>query len=311
MPRTTYVPKRFQAKTQAVIDQAAQILGEYAAQGYTMTLRQLYYQFVARGYLPNRQSEYDRLGRIVSEARLAGQLDWNHLEDRTRRLADLPHWTSPESILDAVATQYRTHRWADQPERVEVWVEKEALAAVIGQVAEGLDVPWFSARGYNSQSAQWEAAMRHRQWERAGQSVTVIYLGDHDPSGLDMPRDLQDRFYTFRTNTRIERIALTLDQVRAFDPPPNPAKESDSRTPDYIASYGDDVLDENREAVSWELDALPPDVLAGLITDAVAEHRDNAQWEESTAAMEDQRRLLTETSNRWDEVSAFLDGEQS
>jgi hypothetical protein len=311
MPTITYIDKRFNRSSQVVIDHAAEILGEYAAQGYTMTLRQLYYQFVARGLLPNKQAEYDRLGRIVSEARLAGLLDWNHLEDRTRRLADLPHWDSPQSILDAVASQYRTERWADQPERVEVWVEKEALAAVIGQAAEAQDVPWYSARGYNSQSAQWRAAQRHLRWERDGQSATVVYLGDHDPSGLDMPRDLQDRFATFGTRTRIERIALTLDQVRQFDPPPNPAKQTDSRTPDYIATYGDDVLDENGEAVSWELDALPPDVLGTLITDAIAAHRDDDRWAEATEAMEAQRRLLRAAAGRWPEVADYLDGDQS
>lgn len=300
MPVIAYAPKRFNRSSQVIIDGAAAILAEYAAQGYTMTLRQLFYQFVARGLLPNRQAEYDRLGRIVSEARLAGLLDWNHLEDRTRRLADLPHWDSPESILSAVASQYRTERWADQPERVEVWVEKEALAAVIGGSAEAQDVPWFSARGYNSQSAQWRAARRHLAWERAGQRTTVIYLGDHDPSGLDMPRDLQDRFATFGTRTRIERIALTMAQVEEYDAPPNPAKMTDSRAPEYVEEFGDS---------SWELDALPPPALDTLITGAIAAHRDDARWAESTEEMEDQRRLLTETYQRWDDVTAFLDGE--
>jgi hypothetical protein len=301
MPKIAYISKRFNRSSQAIVDQAAIILGEYAAQGYTMTLRQLYYQFVARGLLPNRQSEYDRLGRIVSEARLTGDLDWNHLEDRTRRLADLPHWDSPESILSAVASQYRTERWADQPERVEVWVEKEALAAVIGGSAEAQDVPWFSARGYNSQSAQWRAARRHLRWEAAGQRTTVIYLGDHDPSGLDMPRDIQDRFITFGTRTKVERIALTMEQVEEFSPPPNPAKMTDSRAPEYIEQWGTE---------SWELDALPPDVLDTLITRAILRHRSDEVWEDSTERMEDQRRLLTATYERWADVTGFLDGHE-
>jgi hypothetical protein len=300
MPLIAYAPKRFNRASQVTIDQVRVILEEYDAQGYVMTLRQAFYQMVSRGLMPNRQSEYDRLGRIVSEARLAGQLDWAHLEDRTRRLADLPHWDSPESILSAVADQYRTERWADQPERVDVWVEKEALAAVIGNTAEAQDVPWFSARGYNSQSAQWRAARRHLANERKGQRTTVIYLGDHDPSGLDMPRDLQDRFITFGTRTRIERVALTMAQVEEFDPPPNPAKMTDSRAPEYVEEFGPS---------SWELDALPPDTLATLITDSIAAHRDEDVWEESTTAMEDQRRLLTETYLRWGEVAAYLDGE--
>jgi hypothetical protein len=300
MPLIAYVPKRFNRNSQVVIDQMRAILEEYAAQGYTMTLRQGFYQMVSRGLMPNRQSEYDRLGRIVSEARLAGLLDWSHLEDRTRRLADLPHWGSPESILLAVASQYRTERWADQPERVEVWVEKEALAAVIGGSAEAQDVPWFSARGYNSQSAQWRAARRHLANERRGQRTTVIYLGDHDPSGLDMPRDIQDRFVTFGTRTQVERIALTMEQVQQFGPPPNPAKMTDSRAPEYIEQWGTE---------SWELDALPPDVLDTLITDAIARHRHQATWDRSTERMMGERRLLEATYERWPEVTAFLDGD--
>ena len=93
-------------------------------------------------------------------------------------------------------------------------------------------MPWFSARGYNSQSAQFEAAQRLIRHENRGQRTTVIYLGDHDPSGLDMPRDLQDRFRMFGAETKIERIALTMDKVRQYDPPPNPAKMTDSRSPE-------------------------------------------------------------------------------
>lgn len=136
MPKITYVPRTFRQDTLSVIATAEGICEEYARQGYDLTLRQLYYQFVARGLIPNRDSEYKRLGSIVNDARLAGLIDWDHLTDRTRTLRDLAHWDSPESIVDEVARQYRTARWDDQPRRVEVWIEKDALVGVLAAVSE-------------------------------------------------------------------------------------------------------------------------------------------------------------------------------
>jgi hypothetical protein len=300
MPRIQYVPKRFSASSLEIIQQADQICLNYAAQGYDLTLRQLYYQFVARDLLPNKQSEYKRLGSIINDARLAGLLDWSHLVDRTRNLRDLAHWDDPESIVSAVAKQYRTDRWASQKYRVEVWVEKDALTGVIGRTAERLDVPWFSCRGYTSQSELWSAARRHQGYERDGQQVMVIHLGDHDPSGVDMSRDIADRLELFNADTKVWRIALNMPQVRQYNPPPNPAKLTDSRAENYIEKHG---------ASSWELDALDPAVLDQLITDAVESYRDDEQWERDTAAMETQREILTAVASRWDAVADYLTDE--
>ena len=218
MSKIAYVGKNFRADALEVIARAEQICQEYAAAGYDLTLRQLYYQFVARGWLPNRQESYKRLGSIVNDARLAGLIDWDHLVDRTRNLATLPSWDSPQSILDAVASQYREAKWANQPEAVEVWVEKEALAGVIARPADRWQVPYFSCRGYVSQSEMHAAGQRIRRLERAGRKVTVIHLGDHDPSGLDMTRDIRDRLEIFGCAAVVNRIALNMDQVEAYQP---------------------------------------------------------------------------------------------
>ena len=300
MPRIAYVSRNFSAGSLKIIEQADAICIDYAAQGYDLTLRQLYYQFVARDLLPNKQSEYKRLGSIINDARLAGLLDWDHLVDRTRNLRDLAHWDDPESIVTAVAKQYRTDRWASQKYRVEVWVEKDALTGVIGRTAERLDVPWFSCRGYTSQSELWGAARRHQRYERDGQQVMVIHLGDHDPSGVDMSRDIADRLDLFQADTTVWRIALNMPQVQQYNPPPNPAKLTDSRAEGYIEKHG---------ASSWELDALDPAVLDQLITDAVESYRDDEQWERDTAAMESEREILTAVASRWDAVADYLTDE--
>jgi hypothetical protein len=293
-----YVPKRFSAASMDIIAKAVQICQSYAAQGYDLTLRQLYYQFVARDWIANKQSEYKRLGSVINDARLAGLLDWNYIVDRTRNLQSLASWGSPESIIDAVASQYRTDRWADQPERVEVWIEKDALIGVISGVCERNQVDYFSCRGYTSQSEVWGAAQRLIGYNDAGQQVTVIHLGDHDPSGIDMTRDIDDRLFTFGANVEIKRIALNMDQVEAYGPPPNPAKLTDSRAAGYIDRFGDD---------SWELDALDPATLDTLIEDEIFRHRDVGQWDSSTRSMEREKELLAAVSNRWDEVAALVD----
>lgn len=300
MPRIAYVYREFKPDTMAVIEQADAICQEYADQGYDLTLRQLYYQFVARGLIPNKQTEYKRLGGIVNDARLAGLMDWDHVVDRTRNLRDLAHWDDPQSIVDAVAAQYRTARWENQPYRVEVWVEKDALTGVIARTAERLDVPWFSCRGYTSQSELWGAARRHIRYAKNDQKSVVVHLGDHDPSGVDMTRDIQDRFALFGANVTVNRVALNMNQVRQYNPPPNPAKLTDSRSTAYIEQYGNS---------SWELDALDPTVLDGVITRAVEQYLDVTQWEADTAAMEHERQTLVRVSERWVDVTELVNEE--
>jgi hypothetical protein len=298
MPRIKYVSKAFKPDSLAIIEQANVICAEYADQGFDLTLRQLYYQFVARGYIPNRQTEYKRLGSIVNDARLAGLLDWNYIVDRTRNLRSLAHWNTPEDILNAVSRQYRHELWEDQPTRVEVWIEKDALVGVIAGVSDRNDVPYFSCRGYTSQSEVWGAARRLMSYEREGQRTVVIHLGDHDPSGIDMTRDIGDRLALFGCKTKVVRIALTMAQVDQYQPPPNPAKMTDSRAEDYVANYGDD---------SWELDALDPATLDALIQAEIDTWRDADVWEGSVARQEYQRNLLVAVHERWDEVTALVD----
>ena len=273
MPRIKYINKTFQAGSLNLIETANEIITDYAGQGYDLTLRQLYYQFVARDLLPNTVRSYKRLGSVISDARLAGLVDWSAIVDRTRNLRANPHWDNPEDIVRSAAQQFAIDRWADQSDRVEVWIEKDALLGVIEPICNALDVPFFSCRGYISQSEAWNAAIRLGRWDKAGQRTTVIHLSDHDPSGIDMSRDIAARFETFRVPVEVVRIALTMDQIEHFNPPPNPAKTTDSRAADYIAEYGPE---------SWELDALSPDVLSGLVKKTVGEFIDQEQWSEGT-----------------------------
>jgi hypothetical protein len=138
----------FRAKTMATIDQANEILEEYAAQGFVLTLRQLYYQFVTRLFLTNDDREYGRLGRAMTDARRAGLVDWDNIEDRTRELETFSSWGSPADILYGAAHSYQENLWLDQLRRPEVWIEKAALIGVIKPACERWRVPHMAARGY-------------------------------------------------------------------------------------------------------------------------------------------------------------------
>lgn len=282
--KITYIDKKFRKASLTLIEQANEIIEEYQAQGYDLTLRQLYYQFVARDLLPNTVQSYSKLGALISDARLAGLVSWIAIEDRTRSLHKLPSWDSPSDIVEACVSQYREDLWAKQPKLVEVWVEKEALAGVFRRICDELRVPLFSCRGYVSQSAMWRAARRHI---RSGKRVKVLHFGDHDPSGLDMTRDIRERLEMFGAPTYVWRVALNMDQIEEYQPPPNPAKTTDARYEAYRAEHGDE---------SWELDALEPAVLAQLVEDNVLLVRDQTLWDGALAIEQAGRERLEEVA---------------
>jgi hypothetical protein len=292
MAKIEYISKNFKSASLDLISQANDIIKEYQAQGFSLTLRQLYYQFVSRDLIPNRQSEYKRLGSIISDSRLAGLIDWEAIEDRTRELKELTHWTDPGSIVRAAARGFRVDHWEGQAIRPEVWIEKEALVGVIKDVCERLDVAYFACKGYVSQSEMWKASQRYKEREDCGQGTVIIHLGDHDPSGVDMTRDIDDRQNIFwATGCAVERIALTMDQVNQYDPPPNPAKLTDSRAGTYVKDYGYD---------SWELDALEPRVLSDLIADKVLEYRDESILEEVLEKERKYKAVLARVEQNWE-----------
>jgi hypothetical protein len=294
MPKICYISRSFSENSLQRIKQAVDILNEYARQGYRLTLRQLYYQCVSRGFIPNTPREYKNLGSIINDARLAGLIDWNHIEDRTRNLASNNHWNSPADIVSACASQFQLEKWADQQTRVEVWIEKEALAGIFAGVCSRLDVPYFCCRGYTSQSEMWAGARRMKGHIDAGQDVLILHFGDHDPSGIDMTRDIEDRVRLFLGDQAghftLKRIALNMPQIREYNPPPNPAKDTDSRHTGYLAEYGDE---------SWELDALEPAVLVALVEWEVTRVRDEEEWADTVIREAEARRALAGAAEHW------------
>ncbi len=290
--REKYRSIKFKSKTLAMLAKLDAIISEYMLQGYTLTLRQLYYQCVARAIIENNVNSYRSIGRTVNDGRMAGVLDWDGIEDRTREFIRRRGWTSGGEYLEAAARGYHEDMWQDQEARPFVVVEKNALVGVLGPVCRRLDVPLLAAVGYPSPGVLREfAVVDVVPAIEAGQRPVVLHLGDHDGSGLDMTRDLQERIDVFAyQGIELHRIALTMEQVEELSPPPNELNDDDPRAEWYKNQYGDK---------SWELDAIPPVDLVRLIEDHVEPLIDWDIWNARQASIEATKAKLRRVAARW------------
>lgn len=253
----------FQPKTLQLIEQVNGILAQYDG---PLTLRQVFYRLVAAQAVTNIEREYKRLSNVLTKARRAGLVDDTRIVDRMRQTHRLPCWADVPEFLRAVRRSYRREKWAGQPCYLEVWCEKDAVAGVLQPVTDDHEVTLYPCRGYNSYSALREAADR---FAASGKPNLILYLGDFDPSGQDMPRDVRARLGTdFGVSVDLQLLALTAAQVDAYQLPPAPAKRQDARAAAFIARHGDRAV---------ELDALPPDTLQALVRSGIEQH-----WDKST-----------------------------
>lgn len=296
MPKIQYKEIRFRQTSLDLIRLVNEVINDYKAQGYELTLRQVYYQLVARGYIPNNERSYKNIGNLINDGRLAGLIDWYAITDRTRNLRGNSHWDTPSEVIASAKYSYLVDKWEGQPNYVEVWVEKDALVDVVGQACRPLDVPYFSCRGYTSQSEMWMAAQRFLRQDNREQRI-IIHLGDHDPSGIDMTRDIQERLDMFGADVFVKRVALTMEQIDFYSPPPNPAKITDSRCEKYIAQYGHE---------SWELDALEPKVITDLIKEQVTMYRDDTLYQQVCSKERREKHELQMLCDRYDDAVEYL-----
>lgn len=287
--KQAYKNINFRASTLDLIHMIGALIESYQRQGFMLSVRQLYYQLVARDIVPNTERSYKNVASMINDGRLAGLLDWDAIEDRGRDIEVRGRWTSGAQIVQSAARSFHMDMWENQPHRPFVIVEKAALAGVLGGVCTQLDVPLLAARGYPSVSVVREMALEHiLPALSAGQEPVIFHLGDHDPSGIDMTRDLEERLRMFIEAEDyqldgVDRIALTMHQIEEKNPPPNPAKTSDARFASYMREFGDE---------SWELDALEPAYLVDLLTGEIQNYIDIDRWEERKQEIEDIRARL-------------------
>jgi len=294
--REAFVDKTFTAASLRTIELVNAILEEYRRQGFRLSLRQLYYQLVARDFIANNTRSYKNLGALVSNARQAGLIDWAMIEDRNRETLIPGHWDNPGQIVRAAADQFRIDKWADQGWHIEVMVEKDALSGVLGPVCSRLDIGITANKGYSSSSTMYEIGKRLLDKSEDGKLICILYLGDHDPSGIDMTRDVEERLRLYSglpgSDLEVVRLALNWDQIEQWRPPENPAKETDARFGAYVRRFG---------GSSWELDAIEPRRLAELVTEAVYSHQDVNLWDDAVSRENEMRAELQAFAEKYGE----------
>lgn len=229
-------PTRYWVTTkESVVRNIALIVNRYAKEGETLTLRQLHYQFVGHvpGYV-NHDTAYKKLGDILDDMRYCGMCPWNAFEDRGRK-PFIPY--SVESVVHALqdtVDQYRINRQEGQTTYVELWTEKDALSAIFAKITSKYHVHLVINKGYTSSTAAYEAYRRFAEQIKAGNKVKVIYFGDHDPSGLDMVRDIKERIMFFLT--RGARLYKLKDRIDEFH------EKQKNTVWDICSYYGKDRL---------------------------------------------------------------------
>jgi hypothetical protein len=264
-----YRSLRFQKKNLILLEKIKEILKEYDHKDIRVTLRQLYYQLVSRDIIPNQVKEYQKLSALLTSARYNGDIDWEVIEDRVR-IPDIPNtFKDIKELLDVATQSYQLDRWDDQECYVELWTEKDALSSVIVPITKKYQVTFCVNRGYTSASSMYESAQR--LLSKKFKKIIILYLGDFDASGLDMDRDIKVRLSEFNViNLEVIRIGLTKTQIDQYNPPPNPAKQTDPRAKWFRETHGD---------TSWEVDSLRPEILQTLIEDSILTYLDVEKYE--------------------------------
>ena len=288
----------WEANTFVLIGAISEVIEIYSEKDIRMTLRQLYYQLVAADIIPNDDSVYKKLSTLLTDSRYVGIVDWEAIEDRVRVPRVPSEWDSIPDIVQSAISSFRLPRWEGQEYYIELLTEKDALSSILAPIAHKWHVTFCVNRGYTSATAIYDMFKRVFSEVEKGKKAILLYLGDHDPSGLDMIRDIELRIQEFlvvkgipiNRDGYVKQIALTTEQVNKYSPPPNPAKITDPRAKLYIQRYG---------RKSWEVDALPPDVMMSLVEKSIKSYIDIDQWnaiiDEEEGQKEKLQTILDET----------------
>jgi len=258
-----------------VLPRAVEIVQSYST---GVTLRQLFYRLVSEGLIPNRQTYYKTLSSVTAEARRQHQFP--NLLDRTRRIHEDRSFSDTNEALSWLQQIYRRDRTEGQAWKIYIGVEKHGLVEQLRSWFGPLGLPIISLGGYSSQTYVDEVAA---DVSADGRSAVLLYAGDFDPSGEDIPRDFVYRVAMFG-ETR--RIALTDEQVEEYDLPPQLGKATDSRASQFVARHG--------RLVQVELDALDPDTLRRLYSSALDEYWDMSMYEAVMEQEDEERETLGE-----------------
>ena len=254
---------RLQKASKIELGKANEIIDDFDKMGHKLTVRQLFYQMVGKAIIDNNYPAYRRISTLLKNGRMSGLVDWEIIEDRLRKPQIPCCDVGIAEALKFAARTYRLDRMEGQQNYIEVWVEKDALSGILSKITREYHVSLMVNRGFSSTTAMHEAYARFAAQIEKGQDCVILYIGDHDPSGLCMSEDIQTRLKGFGLNNiEVRRIALNMDQVQKYNLPENKLKKDDKGEPTdprgiaYKNKFGDK---------SWEVDALSPLVLEQLV----------------------------------------------
>lgn len=243
-----------------------------------MTVRQIYYRLVSLGAIGKTEGEYKQtVCRLLTEMRRRGELPYHWIADNTRWQRKPRTYSSMQDMLRITRETYRRAIWDNQKAKVEIWLEKDALAGVLYDVTGEWDVPLMVTRGYPS------LTFLHSSAEAMStvKPTYIYYFGDHDPSGVDIPRKVERDLRAFAPAAEIhfERVAVTGAQIKEYDLPTRPTKKSDSRSKSF-------------QGESVEVDAIPPTELRNLVREYITDHIDHRSLKQLRMVEEMERDTL-------------------
>ena len=253
-----------QRATKAEVETRREALLDIIDDGKPMTVRQVFYQATVRGLVEKAESGYGKVQNDLTLMRRDGVLPYDWLADNTRWQRKPQTFDSVEQALRETAAFYRKSLWTDADSYVEIWLEKDALSGVILPITSMYDVPLMVARGYASLSFLYNAA----DYINTLTVPTYIYhLGDFDPSGVNAGEKIEETLREMAPDAEIyfERLAVTEEQIDAWNLPTRPTKKSDTRS----KSFGD---------ISVELDAIEPNRLRQIVQEAIEQHLPQEQY---------------------------------
>lgn len=245
-----------QKQSLELLAQVQKIIDSY---DFALTLRQIYYQLVAKQLIPNEQRYYKKLSRLCVAGRDEGILPEEGFADRLRAIDKLSSWINLNEFMQAVKRSYRKNKWQNQDSYLEIWTEKDALRNVLTEITYQHDVALMVARGQLSRTEVYRTAGRYKA--QSDKECYLYYCGDFDPSGLCIYDSIKKRLMNFGSTINFERIALTQEQIEKYQLPSDPGKKSDPNYNKFVSIYGSDMV--------VELDSLPPDVLRKIIEDCI------------------------------------------
>jgi hypothetical protein len=291
-----YLPE---GPTRQILLAVKEVLADFRDQGYIPTLRQCYYQLVARNIISNTDGAYRSLAKSLVKARRAGMIGFDDIQDRTRSIwRESRTDDDPIEAIRDLPSGVLPNYWGIQPINLEVWCEKDAIVGIVERACQKRHVSYFSGRGFASQSSLYRAGQRIERDRQNGRPTTILYLGDHDPEGLYIPEYVLEHAKEYsHGNVEVVRLGLNYEDVISYGLPPNRLK-TDEETGEltspnaYFYQKATEPYQPGGLKESWELDALRPSVIEQRIDEAIEARVDKDAWREAVEIVERDRDWL-------------------